>query len=162
LAATAAGGQHRVLLVDANLGRPRVHRIFDLPCSPGLGEVLVSPGRASEAIRPSVFGNLSVLCAGEVSGKALVDVGELSDALEAVRAGYDLVVFDLPAAGESSFAVCVAGMLDGVILVVEAERVRWEVADRAKHRLLGAKTQLLGTVLNKRRQYGPAWMNRNP
>lgn len=159
LAATAASGSdHRILLVDANLGRPKLHRTFDCPLSPGLGEVLVRPSCAAAAIRPTAVPNLSVLPAGEAPNRALIDAAELTEALEAIRNGQDLVVFDLPAAGLSSFALRIAGLLDGVILVVEAERIRWEVAQRAKQLLVRANAQLLGAVLNKRREHVPTWL----
>lgn len=161
LAATAAmGSKHRVLLVDANLARPQLHRVFSLPLSPGLSEVLRDSSMAA-GIGASVVPRLSVLPAGRAPDRGLLDTVELSDALETMRGGFDLVVFDLPAVTESSFALRMARLLDGVVLVVEAERVAREVAERAKQLLVGVNAQLLGAVLNKRREHLPGWLSRN-
>lgn len=157
----ATGSPYRVLLVDANLARPTVHRLFELPLTPGLADVVSDPTGASEAIRPTALPNLSVLCAGKSESSAWLDGGELSEAFEAVRTGHDLVVVDLPAVGQSSAALRWARLLDGVILVVEAERVRGEVVQRVKQRLAGANATLLGAVLNKQREHLPGWLNRN-
>jgi capsular exopolysaccharide synthesis family protein len=162
LALTAvAGGQQRVLLVDANWGRPTLHRWFNLPLEPGLADVLLHPGATADAVHGTAVPNLAVLCAGRVPGNAVLDGAELSEALEAVRTGQDLVIVDLPAAGHSGFALRWAGLLDGVVLVVEAERIRRETVHRVKQLLTGSHVQLLGAVLNKQREHLPAWMYRN-
>ena len=68
---------------------------------------------------------------------------------------FELVVCDLPAAGQASCTSRLAGLLDGVLLVVESERVCCEAAERGKELLMRADAQLLGVVLNKRRQARP-------
>ena len=70
------------------------------------------------------------------------------------------MVFDMPAAGRLGFLVRLASLVDGVLLVVEAERVRWEVARRPIEQLTRANVHLLGAVLNKRRQHVPNWLYR--
>jgi Mrp family chromosome partitioning ATPase len=51
-----------------------------------------------------------------------------------------------------------APLVDGVVLVVESERVRWQVAARGIELLEQAGTQVLGTVINKQREYIPEWL----
>jgi uncharacterized protein involved in exopolysaccharide biosynthesis/Mrp family chromosome partitioning ATPase len=80
--------------------------------------------------------------------------------LPLLRENYHFVVFDLPAMRLTSSVARLAGMMDGVVLVVEAEKVRWEDARRATELLVQAKTNLLGAVLNKRRFYVPDWVSR--
>ena len=70
------------------------------------------------------------------------------------------MVFDLPAATESSSAIRLAGMLDGVLLVVETERIRREVARHVAGQLSQSGATLLGVVLNKRQQHVPHWLYR--
>jgi Mrp family chromosome partitioning ATPase len=53
-----------------------------------------------------------------------------------------------------------AGLLDGVLFVIEAERVRWQVAERTTEHLRRANVRLLGAVLNKRRRHVPEWLYR--
>lgn len=161
LAVTAAScGHGQVLLVDSNFGRPSAGDTFGLEPGPGWGEVLMHGKEPLSQIRPSFVTNLSVLAAGELNGQATraLDDGTLSNAIDALKAQFDLVVFDMPAADRLGFLVRLAGLVDGVLLVVEAERVRWEVARRAIEQLTRDDVRLLGAVLNKRLQHVPNWL----
>ncbi len=71
---------------------------------------------------------------------------------------YGLVVVDLPPATDSSVALAMAGLLAGVVLVVEAEQTRFESAQRASRSLQQAQANVLGVILNKRPQHIPEWL----
>ncbi len=160
VAAATAGGLP-VLLVDANLSRPMVHRIFPVTQSPGWSEVLSDPPGMSLAIQPSGVKNLSVLPAGRPNQQNWPsNVSAISTALKRFATDFELIIFDLPAVGQTDAAIRLAGLLDGVLLIVEAERVRQEVARRTRELLRRANVNLLGAVLNKRRQHVPAWLYR--
>jgi Mrp family chromosome partitioning ATPase len=163
LAVTAAAtGRRRILLVDANLAQPLAHRILHVDAEPGLADVLADAGRMETAVQPTGVSNLFVLAAG--STKAYAGDVQEANTVDAVvkRAAdeYDLAVFDLPASGQPGFAPRLAALLDGLLLVVEAERVRWDVARRTSELLRRADVRLLGAVLNKRRQHVPSWLYR--
>jgi polysaccharide biosynthesis transport protein len=83
----------------------------------------------------------------------------LADLFEALKTEFDLVLFDLPAVSLPHFPFRLAGILDGTLWIVEAERVWPEVALRTKELLTRANVQLLGTVLNRTRRYLPSWMD---
>jgi len=159
-ATLAHHAQGSVLFVDANLRRPSAHRIFGLKISPGLLDMLVEGPRNREIIHSSPQGNLFVLC----SGRMPVDPARLcrsrvfQNLVDQWRRQYRFVVLDLPALSEDGFALPLASLADGVIWVVEAGRLRWQVAQRTKERLLEAKANLLGVVLNKRRFPVPGWL----
>jgi len=70
------------------------------------------------------------------------------------------VVVDLPAVSEASWAARLAHLCDGVVLVVGAERSRWEAVNRAKEQLVNSNANVLGVVLNKRRFHIPEWLYR--
>lgn len=151
----------RVLLVDANLPNPMVHRFFDVDQSPGLADILVGGQSLTAIIQPSPVSNLDLLCAGkwDISGKArLFESKAFTDMLNYWKNEYSFVVLDTPAVWEENHAVTLGGIVDGVILVVEAESVRWEVALWAKERLTKGGTNLIGGILNKRRFYVPSWL----
>jgi len=162
LAAAAASGDQRILLVDANLARPAVHRIFAVERTSGLAEAVLQGSELTDCIRPSSIANLSLLTAGgpQQRGTDVYDSGSLAAVLKAVREEFDLALIDLPAVGEASSAIRLAGLCDGVLLVVESERVRREVARRASEQLAQANAVLLGAVLNKRRRHVPDWLYR--
>ncbi len=162
LAATAAQmDAGNVLLVDANLACPVVHDLFDVDLSPGLVESAANPSAMQAFLQPSGYEHLEILTAGEPEGKlsgAAFDSAGISRLIADIERTFRLVVFDMPPAGEQSATLRLAGMLDAVIIVVEAERVRYEVARRAKELLERAGARVRGAVLNKRRDYVPRWL----
>jgi protein-tyrosine kinase len=152
LSATAAGvGSGPVLLVDANLFHPAVARTFRAWRGPGLVETLRDGLEPAETIQPGPVQNLCLLTAGKLRGNVAkaYDWPALPGLVETLKDKFDLVVFDLPPIGQGVAALRLGRLLDGVVFVVEAERVRWEAAQRAKRLLVRANARLLGAVLNK-------------
>jgi protein-tyrosine kinase len=80
------------------------------------------------------------------------------DFLLDLRQRFDLVFIDSPPAAKSPDGVALAGRVDGVILVVEAERTRWPVAERLRDEIVKNGGNILGVVLNKRRHYIPEFL----
>jgi Mrp family chromosome partitioning ATPase len=153
----------RVLLVDCNLPGPSVHRRFGLGPCPGLAECLRQGALLPQAVRPSGVPRLSVMTAGQLHGSAAraYDSPAFPSLLKEWVGDFDTVICDMPAAARASSTARLARLLDGVLLVVEAERVRSDVACRVKELLLAADARLLGVVLNKRRGAAPDWLYRN-
>jgi Mrp family chromosome partitioning ATPase len=88
----------------------------------------------------------------------LFDTKYFANLLRVWRRAFSFVVFDTPAVLEESSAARLAGLADGVLMVLEAERERWEVAQKAKDQLVQASARLLGVVLNRRRYPIPEWL----
>jgi Mrp family chromosome partitioning ATPase len=161
LAVTAAEcGAGQVLLVDAHFAWPAVSRQLGLRAGPGLSELLLEGRAPIDVIQPGPVPRLSVLTAGgRCQEAAALDSPRLGEMIETLAEGFDLVLFDLPPVGEAG-GLRLAGLLDGVFLVLEAERVRWQVAQRARQLLLRAEGNLLGAVMNKYRRHIPDWLYR--
>jgi len=141
----------RVLLVDANLADPSAHRTFEIEPAPGLADCLLSGEQPAACWKTCGEDGLAVLPAGNATGRQ-VEVyhrDALAELVVSLKASFDLVVFDLPAAGDAWSVVRLASLLDGVVLVVEAQRVRGQVARRITEQLGRANVRLLGAVLNK-------------
>jgi len=162
LAAVAAGTGMRVLLVDLNWQRPAIHRSFNVPASPGLSEALATYPGDDVPVQATHIANLSVLTSGRTNAhdNLFTSEGNLNDLIRTLRVDFDLILFDLPACEIAESNLTFVNVLDGVVLVVEAERVRWEVARRMKALLTRSGANLLGAVLNKRRQPIPGWLYR--
>jgi uncharacterized protein involved in exopolysaccharide biosynthesis len=77
-----------------------------------------------------------------------------------LKSVYRFIVIDAPAALKDMTAMRLAGHVDGVVLVIESGRVRWEVAKQTVGLLKHANANLLGVVLNKRQFYLPNWLYR--
>ena len=150
-----------VLLLDANVNKPSIHKIFRLDLSPGLAETLQSEDRHAAISKPAR--NLDILSAGHMSGDVpslLESPQNLSELLSTYKRSFRFIVVDSPPINEKSAALRLASLVDGVILVVEAERTRWEAVRRVKDQLVQVKANVLGIVLNKRRFPIPAFMFR--
>jgi capsular exopolysaccharide synthesis family protein len=162
LVRTFAGlGQGAVLLIDANLEHPQAHQIFGVKLAPGLADTLADPTLQPVYQRSSVP-ELFVLAAGAAKGMLARGWTEQSFAemFQALKQEFALVVVDLPPVAQLGFAAPLAEHLDGVLLVMESERVSRDVARRTKDLLGQTGARLLGAVLNKKRQHIPARLER--
>jgi Mrp family chromosome partitioning ATPase len=150
-----------VVLVDANLERPMAHRLFGVGQSPGLAEAL-SNGASAPHLQSSRVPNLAILPsgAGEALPAQVWAAPQLPEVLKTLRVEFSLVVVDLPPPDHASLVGRLASLLDGILLVVEAERIRADAARRQKELLVRANARLLGAVLAKERQHVPASLTR--
>jgi len=140
--------------VDANVSHPSLHRHFNVPPAPGLLNVLADTSSAREFPFPSAIDNLSLLPAGTLGEKDVPQYtpSTIKATLDELRWDYEFVIVDLPPANELSTCFAIAGKLDGVLLLLEAERVHSETARRVKRQLAEAHATILGVILNKQRK----------
>jgi capsular exopolysaccharide synthesis family protein len=158
--ALARPGDEQVLLVDANFQHPSIHQIFESRLSPGLSDILTNGQSIDGVVVPSPVQNLHILSAGTINGdlSEIFDSEKFTNLLGSIKKNYQYVIIDLPAVNEASWALRLARLCDGVGLVVEAERSRWEVAQRTKELLEQSKAKIIGVIINKRRFYIPRWL----
>jgi capsular exopolysaccharide synthesis family protein len=159
--ASLSGG--RILLVDADIKDPSLHTIFNAQLSPGFADSAQGDNKQSALIQPSSVDNLDLLSAGLGDPsriRKIIDQQHFSDLLEHWKSQYRYVLIDTPAVWEGNYSVCLGSVVDGVIMVFEAEAVRWEIARRAKDRLEVGGAHVMGGILNKRRFYIPNWLYR--
>lgn len=151
----------RVLLVDWNPGAPRLHELFGVAGGPGLGEYLAC-GDPDCGIRATAHPNLSLLTAGaecEAAAGGGNGTGRLllRERLATLRERFDYVVYDGHSLIGTSAAI-LAREFDGIVLVVEAEKTKWEVVQSAREKIEGIEGRLVGVVLNKRKFYIPRFL----
>jgi capsular exopolysaccharide synthesis family protein len=164
LATTLARSKNsKTLLIDANLRTPALDNVFDGQQNPaGLSDVVLSQMDLEQSIYQTDRPNLFVLpCGRPVSSPSYIFDGEsMSDLLNRLRDQFDFIILDaspLYAYSESSF---LAPKVDGVILVVESERTKTDVVQRIKKELELAEVNILGVVLNKKKNYLPKFLQR--
>ncbi len=154
-------GDGGVLLVDANSHDPSIHRIFKTGLSPGLLDVLVTgqTDDGGDGIIHQAAG-LDFLTAGGANGSSRKPPNpeHLVRFLQMAKQDYRFIVVDLPALDEDGSVVRLAGSCDGLVLVVETERLRWEAVSKARQQLQQWNTNVLGVLLNKRRYPVPNWI----
>ncbi len=147
----------RVLLVEANLRSPSFSSALPLTTESGL--IDFAAGRAApEALATRLDGfSFSVISAGATSNYP-VDFEILDSLLTRLRSQYDFIVIDAPPVNSYADTSVIATKVDGVILVVEADRTPVVDAEAAKRQLDKIGARILGVVLNRRRSYIPAFL----
>lgn len=150
LAISLAEAGLRVLLVDADLRRPRVHEIMDAPQEPGLSNVLVGTATPSQAIRRTATNMLWLIAAGRVppNPSELLGSEQFRRFLKSLDGFFDWVVLDSPPVLPVADASIMAQRSSGVLFVVDAEKTNRYRARHALTRLRRVKAPLLGVVLN--------------
>ncbi len=164
LARSCCAVDERVLVIDANMRRPRMHKIFGLPEGPGLGDVL-SGSATLEAAAQQVgkTPGVSVLTAG--SGPSRVYERLNSDAMtklmEDAKQKFGLVLVDAPPMTVAGDALVLAGRVDASVLVARAFGETRGLLGRLRNQLGDAKGEFLGVVVNAVRSSAGGYFRKN-
>jgi len=142
----------RVLLIDADMRRPRQHKVFGVSSRSGLSNLLAGRGDAGplERVRPTVVPGVSLLPAGPIppDPMELVASDRMREVLDLLEPHFDVLVLNSPPVMAVSDPVVLSRIADGTLLVVRALVTRREAARRALEILKRADARLLGAVLN--------------
>ena len=151
-----------VLLIDANLRHPVLHQVFHLEQKRGLAELLKGKSSLSDVTQKTRTPNLSVITSGSDTANpfSLFDCGAMTAAIAAIKEQAAWVLFDAPPVNSYNDALALAAKTDGAVMVVEAEKTRWEVAQKVRRQLEEGGIRILGAVLNKRQMRIPGWAYR--
>jgi len=145
LAIALAQVNRRVLLIDADWRKPRLHNIFEVDNNIGLQEAL--SGDPSAAIRPTKFANLFLLPSGIRTDERAFFNAQLQNMIGRLRKDFDMILIDTPPLLRMSEARLIGRQADAVILVV-AQHTDREAVAIAQRRLREDGSYLLGTILN--------------
>lgn len=150
LAAIMCMAGSRVLLIDADLRRPRQHAIFGQTNESGLSSVLAGAMTLEQAIRPSPVPGLDLLPAGPPpQNPAELLESELMQRLLDSITGYDLVLIDSPPVSPVADPLILSRYVDGVIMVVRFHRAAKKQVLRCRQRLSEVDAPLLGAIGNR-------------
>ncbi len=140
----------RVLLIDADLRRPAVHKTFKLQHTRGLSSYLSGSGHIDDLIVKLTIPNLSVLTSGPIppNPAELISSERMRDMLRSLAESYEHIIIDSPPLIHVTDPVILSTMVDGSILVVQAGRSTREMLRRAKQELVGVGAKIFGVVLN--------------
>lgn len=149
----------KVLVLDANTANPSLHKILGVGMSPGLTDIMKTCS-AKDAVKQ--INNIRVIPAGLDEGPITDGVmwERFKNLIEESRKRYDFTIMDIPALSQGAFASKITAQCDGVIMVIESERLRSEVAQDCRKQLAARNVKTIGAVLNKRRFYIPKWIYR--
>lgn len=152
LAVVFAQGGKRVVIVDADLRRPSLHKFFDLPNNVGLSSLFLdNPPPLDQVIQQTSIQGLRVLTSGAIppNPAELLDSRKMTDLISQLRAESDLVIFDSPPVLAVADASIIGSHCTGALLVVDAGKTRTELCRHAFETLAKNNVKILGVVLNK-------------
>jgi polysaccharide biosynthesis transport protein len=151
LALVLAGAGRRVILVDADLRRPSLHRLFGLTNERGLTNLLLGDAvPLGECLQAGPVERLFVLSAGPVPSNPgeILASARMRAVVERLKAQGDVILFDAPGALAFTDPVVLAAQVDGVLLVVDARHTRADAVRRASEAIARTGTRLVGAVIN--------------
>jgi len=141
----------RVLLIDADLRRPSIHKTLGMGPRSGLSNVLTGSATLQQAItRSSLLPNLSVLPAGTPppNPAELLASTNMRDVLEELRGQYDHIVLDTPPALSVTDAVVLSQRADAVVLVIRSGQTTKQALRRSRDILMQVNAKVSGVLLN--------------
>jgi capsular exopolysaccharide synthesis family protein len=144
----------KVLLIDGDLRKPRLHTVFQVSNRAGLVNVLAGGEEPGRAIVATPVQNLSLLPSGPTppNPSELLASDRMRELTEKARQRYDLVIIDTPPVLAVTDAVLIGSLADGLVLCLRAGKVLREEARACRDRLLMSEIKILGTVLNRHRE----------
>jgi len=145
----AAAGE-RVLLIDADMRRPRLHKAFKMQNVQGLSSILTRQVTLDAALKQTAISGLTVISSGPISPNPseLIGSNAMKELIADAREQYDRVIIDCPPYLGLSDALMLTPQTDGVLLVVRSGKTSKDLVVKTKKGFDLIKARILGVVLN--------------
>jgi len=147
------------LMVDANVQRPQMHKLFRLLRGDGLRSTGTSNG-VFDMAEVSGMPNLHVIPAGSLANGLMFDTRRFVSVLPALHEAFDFIIVDAPPLAANAEMLLLSMHLNGVMIVAEAGRTMTTEIQTLAHELQRARAKLLGVVLNRQRDQMPTAMKK--
>ena len=150
LAVTFAQQGMRVLLIDCDLRKARLHNIFQMPREPGFTQLLARQNITKEVVRSTSVDNLFVIPAGllPANPSELLGSAVARATIDSLAKEFDIVIIDTPPVHVAADALILGSMADGVLMVLRAGHSERDSAKEALQRLANVGAHVVGAVLN--------------
>ena len=141
----------RVLMIDADLRRPSLHRALDVLREPGLTNLLIGDAEPRETVRPNVLPNLDFLPSGPFppNPSELLNSSTMVRILEEFEGRYDQIIIDSPPVLAVTDAAILAVHTDGAVIVLRSGETEQRAAERSVDQLRRLGVRVFGAVLNE-------------
>ncbi|HEQ98207.1 MAG TPA: polysaccharide biosynthesis tyrosine autokinase [candidate division Zixibacteria bacterium] len=158
------GAIHRprkTLLIDADLRRPVIHKIFDIDQAKGLCDVIMKNVKLEDCVKKTEIENLDVITSGRIEGNPteLFDSPAIPGIFEAAKFYYELIIVDSAPVVPVTDPIILGTEVDGILLVIKAGATQKEVVSRAIDLINQSGARLLGVALNNVKQALPYYYN---
>ena len=150
IAITMAQAGNRVVILDCDMRRPRVHKIFSLSRDRGMSNLLVGNDELDNIVIHTDIPNLDVIPSGPIppNPSEVLSSQRMADLIEVLRGRYDRIIIDTPPITAVTDAVILSKVVDGVVLIVRAGVAHRELVRNAVEQLRQVNAHILGAVLN--------------
>ena len=150
LGVTMAEAGGRILLIDTDMRRPRLHRSFGVGNQLGISTVIVGKTTLEDAIKHTDVPNLDVLTCGPVppNPSELLHTDRFAAILADCAKLYDRIILDSPPTSAVTDPAVLGNLVDGVILVIKAGETTRDAAIHSRRQLMSAKARMVGVVVN--------------
>ena len=151
VALAMADAEHRVLIVDCDMRKPRIHKVFEISNIYGMAEILLHGGDYKKALNPTSNDNLHIITAGKIPSNPseLLYSNAMKILIQNLKKDFEYIFIDAPPVVPVTDAVIMSNYVDGVILVCASGVIEIELAQKAKESLENVNANILGVVLNK-------------
>jgi capsular exopolysaccharide synthesis family protein len=150
LAISLAQSGKRILIVDTDLRKPRLHRAFNKPLTRGVTSILLGEHSAEQAIYQTEIPGLSLLACGPIppNPSELLHTSQFHQLLAELSKTYDHLILDSPPMAVVTDAAILAPQVDGTILIIHAQRTTRDALRSALRQLRDVSGHLVGGILN--------------
>jgi succinoglycan biosynthesis transport protein ExoP len=150
LATVLAQSGKKVLLVDTDMRKPRLHRAFKVPPGAGITSVLAGETPFNEALQTTDVPGLTLLQCGPLppNPSELLHTRRFAELVETAQNAFDMVIFDSPPLGAVTDPAIISTQVDGTIVVVRSRSTTRAGLDAALRQLRSVSARILGVVLN--------------
>lgn len=151
LGITMAHNNRKVLLVDADMRRPRLHNVFKIKNDKGLSNFLAGQESLEDLLRNTGVDNLFMISGGDMppNPSELLSGPKFKEFLRITGEKFDVVLFDSPPVAVVTDAIVLAEVVDGVIVVIQSGKTSKRVLPRIYGLFENAGIKIIGTILNK-------------
>ncbi len=138
------------LLIDCDLRRPMIYKLFGLPQEKGLVDVLLGKNKLKSVIKKSFISNLSILTGGELSStpSEILNLPNLKDFFTEIKFYFDTIIIDSPPTIPVSDTLILSTEVDGAIIIIKAGKTPRELIKRATDLMRDSGINILGIILN--------------
>lgn len=149
----------KVLIVDGDLHKPRLHEIFRVSNKVGLVSILAENLDAVQAIAATSIPNLFVVPSGPTSPNpsGLLSSKGMEQFLKAATHNFDYVIIDAPPLGAVADAILIGHQADGAVLCVRGGKTPREMVSRVRDRLTRSNVRILGVLINNLEEHASGY-----
>lgn len=152
LAVSMAQQNEKVLLIDANLREPTIHKMFTITNQVGLTDLLTNKASFNEVVCKTGIGKLDVLTSGStfLNPAELLESQRMTAFLQVIGSSYDIILIDSPPVIKSTETRVLANQSDGVVLVINRKKTKLGKMAESRKLLELVDAKLVGAIINEK------------